>query len=237
LFVKRLAVTVGFPPFDFFAILEKERTRGKVMAKKKPEFDKKKAKETIEKGKRKNWWERKGSKSRGFRYVDKNGEKVTDEKHIERIKSLVIPPAWKYVRISPFSRSSLQAIGMDTTGRVQYLYSERYRAKQEAKKFKKIEQFGEHLPNLRKITNQHLELKGLPREKVLAVMTRLINSLYIRMGSIKSVKNYRTYGITTLQHRHLDIKPIWKYRNVLYLDFDLRLPLRYLIFLMCFTRS
>ncbi len=207
------------------------------MAKKKPEFDKKKAKETIEKGKRKNWWERKGSKSRGFRYVDKNGEKVTDEKHIERIKSLVIPPAWKYVRISPFSRSSLQAIGMDTTGRVQYLYSERYRAKQEAKKFKKIEQFGEHLPNLRKITNQHLELKGLPREKVLAVMTRLINSLYIRMGSIKSVKNYRTYGITTLQHRHLDIKPIWKYRNVLYLDFDLRLPLRYLIFLMCFTRS
>lgn len=176
------------------------------MAKKKPVFDRKKAKESIEKGKRKNWWERKGSKSRGFRYIDKNGKKVTDEKQLERIKSLAIPPAWKYVRISPSPRSNLQAIGMDTTGRVQYLYSQRFRAKQEAKKFKKIEQFGEHLPKLRKITNEHLELKGLPREKVLALMTRLINSLYIRIGSQKSVKNYRTYGITTLQHRHLDIK-------------------------------
>lgn len=176
------------------------------MTNKKPEFDKKRARESIEKGKRKNWWERKGYKSRGFHFVDKNGKKITDEKHLERMKSLVIPPAWKYVRVSPSPRSNLQAIGMDTTGRVQYLYSEKYRAKQEAKKFKKIEQFGEHLPKLRKITNEHLELKGLPREKVLATMTRLINSLYIRMGSAKSVKNYRTYGITTLQHRHLDIK-------------------------------
>lgn len=176
------------------------------MANKKPEFDKKKAKESIEKGKRKNWWERKGSKSRGFYYVDKNGKKINDEKHLERIKSLIIPPAWKYVRVSPFLRSNLQAIGMDTTGRVQYLYNEKFRAKQEAKKFKKIEQFGEHLPRLRKITNEHLEMKGLPREKVLAAMTRLINSLYIRMGSTQSVKNYKTYGITTLQHRHLEIK-------------------------------
>ena len=175
------------------------------MANKKPQFDTKKAKESIEKGKRKNWWQRKGSKSRGFSYVDKLGKRIKEEKNLERIKSLVIPPAWKYVRIAPSTRSNLQAIGMDTTGRVQYLYSQKFRAKQEAKKFKKIEQFGEHLPNLRKITNEHLELEGLPREKVLALMTRLINSLYIRMGSPKSVKNYRTFGITTLQHRHLEI--------------------------------
>ena len=175
------------------------------MAEKKLIFDKQKAKETIEKGKRAKWWQRKGGKKSGFYYADIKGIKITDEKHLERIKSLVIPPAWKYVRISPAASGKLQALGMDTTGRVQYLYHQKFREKQEKKKFQKIEKFGEHLPNLRKITNQHLELEGFPREKVLAVMTRLINSLYIRIGSAKSVENYKTYGITTLQNRHLEI--------------------------------
>lgn len=176
------------------------------MTKKETLFDTKKAKERIEKGRRAKWFERKGSKSRGFHYIDKNGKKVSDEKSLERIKSLVIPPAWKYVRISPSERSKIQAVGMDTNGRVQYLYSPKFRAKRERKKFEKIEKFGEHLPKLRKITNEHLNLDGFPREKVLALMTRLINQLYIRMGSQSSVKKYKTYGITTLQHRHLDIK-------------------------------
>ena len=176
------------------------------MGKKLSPSKRKKAKERIIKNKRDKWWQRKGTKSRGFRYADVDGNKITDEKHLERIKKLVIPPAWKYVRISPSSRSNLQAVGMDTSGRVQYLYSEKYRAKQEKKKYAKIERFGEYLPNLRKVTNEHLALEGFPREKVLALMTRLINNLYIRMGSPKSVKKYRTFGITTLQHKHLNIK-------------------------------
>ncbi|CAN5584877.1 hypothetical protein BH20ACI4_BH20ACI4_02050 [soil metagenome] len=176
------------------------------MANKKPAFNTIKARETIEKGARAKWFERKGTKSRGFFYVDKNGKKIRDEKHLERIKSLVIPPAWKNVRISPSPNGKLQAVGMDTTGRVQYLYNEAFRRQQERKKFQKIERFGEHLPRLRKITNEHLELEGFPREKVLALMTRLINSLYIRLGSPQSVKHYKTYGITTLQNRHLEIK-------------------------------
>lgn len=168
--------------------------------------DVEKAKERIKKGKRGNWWQRKGTKSRGFKYFNKNNQQIKDEKKIERIESLVIPPAWKYVRISPSATSNLQAIGMDTSGRVQYIYSEKYRKMRERKKYKKIERFGEHLPNLRKITNEHIKLEGFPREKVLAVMTRLVNSLYIRMGSKKSVKKYRTFGITTLQNKHLEIK-------------------------------
>lgn len=168
-------------------------------------FDKQKAKEAIGKGSRKRWFERKGGKSSGFYYVDKTGKKITDDAHLERIKSLVIPPAWKHVRISPSPSGKLQAVGMDTNGRVQYLYSSSFRKKQENKKFQKIEKFGEHLPNFRKITNEHLELEGFPREKVLALITRLINSLYIRLGSAASVKNYKTYGITTLQNRHLEI--------------------------------
>ena len=176
------------------------------MADKKPIFDIEKARTSIETGKRGKWWQRKGSKAKGFKYTDKSGGQIKDEKSLARIKSLVIPPAWKYVRISPTASGNLQALGMDTSGRIQYLYSPKFREKQEKKKFEKIEKFGEFLPKLRKITNQHLALEGFPREKVLAAMIRLINSLYIRVGTEDSVKRYKTYGITTLQNRHLEVK-------------------------------
>ena len=75
---------------------------------------------------------------------------------------------------------------MDTTGRVQYLYHPKFAEKQQRKKFAKIEKFGQYLPKLRKVTNEHISLDGFPREKVLAVMMRLINSLYIRIGTDKA---------------------------------------------------
>jgi len=171
----------------------------------KPLFDKKKSKETIEKGRRARWWQRRGSKSRGFFYTDAAGKKIADEGSLERINSLVIPPAWRYVRVSPYAGSSLQAVGMDTTGRVQYIYHPKHSERQQRKKFAKIEKFGEYLPKLRKVTNEDIELEGFPKEKVLAVMMRLINSLYIRVGTEQSVRHYRTYGITTLANKHLTI--------------------------------
>ena len=162
-------------------------------------------KQKIEKGKRAKWWRRTGGKKSGFKYLDASGNIVSDEKSSARIRLLVIPPAWKYVRISPAANGTLQAVGMDTTGRIQYLYHTKFSARQQQKKFSKIEKFGDYLPKLRKITNEHIALEGFPRLKVLAVMTRLINSLYIRVGTEKSVKQYKTYGITTLQNRHLEI--------------------------------
>lgn len=159
----------------------------------------------VEKGRRAKWWKRKGSKSKGFRYFDANGKQITDEESLERIKQIVIPPAWKFVRISPSANGALQAIGVDTTGRVQYKYHQKFSERQQRKKFEKIERFGEVLPKFRKTTNEHLSLDGYPREKVLAIMMRLINSLYMRVGSEKSVKHYKTFGITTLQNRHLTI--------------------------------
>ena len=159
----------------------------------------------VEKGRRAKWWKRKGSKSRGFRYFGADGKQITDEVTLERIRLLVIPPAWKFVRISPSASSSLQAVGVDTTGRIQYKYHQKFSNRQQRKKFEKIERFGEVLPKFRKTTNEHLSLDGFPREKVLAIMMRLINSLYIRVGSEKSVKRYKTFGITTLQNRHLTI--------------------------------
>lgn len=166
-------------------------------------FDMNTARSMIERGRRAKWWRRLGSKSRGFHYVDTNGARITDEAALERIKSLVIPPAWKHVRISPARSTAIQAVGMDTTGRIQYKYHSKFSEKQQAKKFGKLIQFGEHLPKLRKLTNEHIQLDGYPREKVLAVMLRLINSLYIRVGTEKSVRHYRTFGITTLMNKHL----------------------------------
>ncbi len=175
------------------------------MSKKKLIFDEEKARGRIIQSGRAGWWKRAGSKEKGFTYTDKDDAKITDEKHLERIKKLVIPPAWKYVRIARSPRSDLQSIGMDESGRVQYLYSDSFRKKRERKKFEKIEKFGDFLPNLRERTNQDIALEGFPKEKVLAVMMRLINSLYMRIGSQTSVDKYRTYGITTLRNNHLTI--------------------------------
>jgi len=160
---------------------------------------------TVEKGRRAKWWRRKGSKSRGFHYVDSNERRIVKEDDLERIKLLVIPPAWRHVRISPSAGGRLQAVGVDTTGRVQYLYHRQFAERQQRKKFEKIQRFGEVLPQFREATNEHLALEGFPRDKVLAMMMRLINSLYFRVGSERSVKRYKTFGITTLQNRHLEI--------------------------------
>jgi DNA topoisomerase I len=159
----------------------------------------------VEKGRRAKWWKRRGTKGRGFRYEDKDGRQITDDVELERIRLLVIPPAWRFVRISPSPNTPLQAVGVDTTGRIQYLYHPKYSERQQRKKFEKIERFGEVLPQFRKTTNEHLQLEGFPREKVLAIMMRLINSLYFRVGSEKSARRYKTFGITTLQNRHLTI--------------------------------
>jgi DNA topoisomerase-1 len=160
----------------------------------------------VERGARSRWWRRRGTKRRGFHYEDAAGRRITSEAELERIQSLAIPPAWAHVRISPRAGSRLQAIGVDTKGRVQYLYHAQYAARQQQKKYEKIIRFGEQLPGLRRRTNEDIALDGLPRERVLAVVVRLINDLYFRVGSELSVKRYRTYGITTLRNRHLEIK-------------------------------
>jgi len=161
--------------------------------------------ERVSRGARSRWWRRRGTKGRGFWYEDAAGRRITDEAALARVKSLVIPPAWTEVRIAPASRNALQAIGLDTGGRLQRIYHPSFAAKQARRKYEKIERFGEQLVNLRRRTNADITLEGLPRERVLAVVVRLINDLYFRVGSEESVKRYRTYGVTTLRNRHLKI--------------------------------
>ena len=162
---------------------------------------------SITRGRRANWWRRRGSPKRGFWFETADGRRLTDEAALERVRSLAVPPAWREVRVSPSPRSRLQAIGLDTAGRVQRIYHPKFTAARARRKYAKIERFGELLPALRRKTNEDISREGLGKERVLAVVVRLINDLYFRVGSETSVKRYRTYGVTTLRNRHLEIKP------------------------------
>lgn len=137
--------------------------------------------------------------------MNAEGAPIRDETQLERVQKLVIPPAWREVHICPSPRGPLQAVGVDSLGRVQYRYADKFRARREEAKFDKLIPFGEHLPELRRITNEDIARDGLPMERVLAVMVRLIGTLYFRVGSEKGARDFRTYGITTLQNRHLSI--------------------------------
>jgi len=154
---------------------------------------------------RRSGWRRAGSKGR-FRYLDARGGKIDDELKLARIESLVIPPAWRDVWISPNARAKLQATGVDRAGRRQYLYHPDFRAQQEQAKFEKLVRFAEKLPDLRLAMGEHMLLEPYERERVCAVAIRLINMAWFRVGSNRYAKSSRTYGVTTLFKRHVSVR-------------------------------
>lgn len=142
----------------------------------------------------------------GFKYLDSQGERVADPKTLEYLESLVIPPAWNEVEISPYPGSKILATGYDAAGRKQYIYNPKFREEREKAKFDRILAFANTLPMMRKITAQHLADRKLDRQKVLACMVRLIDLAYFRVGNEKYEKENHTYGLTTLRHRHLHLE-------------------------------
>jgi DNA topoisomerase I len=154
---------------------------------------------------RRGGWRRVGSSGR-FRYVDARGRRITDPEKLERIESLVIPPAWRDVWISPQPAAKLQATGFDKAGRRQYLYHPEFRAQQEQVKYDKLIRFAEKLPDLRAAMAEHIVLDGLHRDRVSAVAVRLINLTWFRVGSERYVRESNTYGVTTLRKRHVSVR-------------------------------
>jgi DNA topoisomerase-1 len=150
-------------------------------------------------------WTRVGSKGR-FRYLDASGERIEDEAKLERIRALAIPPAWRDVWIAPRAGTKLQATGLDAAGRKQYLYHPTYRAQQEAAKYAKLIRFAEGLPALREAMAADMERDGLPYERVAATAVRLINLGWFRVGSDRYARTSRTFGITTLTKRHVEVR-------------------------------
>ena len=154
---------------------------------------------------RKGGWRREGSRGR-FRYCDARGNRITDEEKLARIESLVIPPAWRDVWISPRATAKLQATGVDKAGRVQYLYHPEFRAQQEQAKYNRLIQFAERLPDLRAAMSEHMDRDGLDRERVSAIAIRLINRAWFRVGSERYAKQSKTFGITTLSKHHVSVR-------------------------------
>jgi DNA topoisomerase-1 len=149
------------------------------------------------------WWRRRGSKEHGFWYETTDGSRITAADALARIKSLVIPPAWTDVRIATSARATLQAIGRDGRGRVQYLYHPSFVRANENEKFARVPLLGALQSLIRRRTRRHLNATHLSKESVLAAIVRLITKLHFRVGSEKSVHNYKTYGITTLRSSHV----------------------------------
>ncbi|MFG6667225.1 DNA topoisomerase IB [Halomonas sp. HNIBRBA4712] len=142
---------------------------------------------------------------KGFTYKTADGETLKDEKWRAWIKSLAIPPAWRDVEITLDKRHHIYATGRDDAGRKQYVYNPKWREKREAKKFDRMIAFAQKLTPMRRVTGQHLLLEGLPREKVLACMVRLIDSAYFRPGSERYREQNDSYGLTTMRSKHLTI--------------------------------
>ena len=143
---------------------------------------------------------------KGFRYVDERGRTITDEKTLDRIRGLVIPPAWNEVWICPFAHGHLQAVGRDARGRKQYRYHARWREVRDETKFERMVPFAHALPRIRRRIARDLRRRGLPREKVLATVVALLERTLIRIGNEEYAKANRSYGLTTLRTRHVDVE-------------------------------
>lgn len=146
---------------------------------------------------------RRKAKASGFNYTDKDGKAVTDEKTLDRIARLVIPPAWTDVWICPSARGHIQATGRDLRGRKQYRYHDRWRATRDSHKFERVAAFGKALPRLRTRVEHDLALRGLSRDKVLAAVVRLMELTLIRVGNEEYARTNKSFGLTTLRDRHV----------------------------------
>jgi DNA topoisomerase-1 len=142
-------------------------------------------------------------RGRGFTFLDKDQQKLSNESHLERINELVIPPAWKNVWISPKKNSYLQATGIDEKGRKQYLYHEKWAEYSQKIKYDELLKFGFYLPKLRERYQKDLSQRTWNKNKVLALATALLDELYLRVGNKHYTESNQTHGLTTLRRKHL----------------------------------
>ncbi|KAF4409113.1 MULTISPECIES: DNA topoisomerase IB [Streptomyces] len=139
---------------------------------------------------------------RGFRYLDTSGRPLRDRAALDRIRALVIPPAWTDVWICTRPNGHLQAVGTDAAGRRQYLYHPQFRAEQEQAKHDHVLEVAEALPRIREAVEAHLGDRGLTRNRVLATAARLLDLGFFRAGSDRYTDLNQSYGLTTLLREH-----------------------------------
>jgi DNA topoisomerase-1 len=143
---------------------------------------------------------------KGFVFFQPDGTRITDPEEQARIRKLAIPPAYTDVWICPDPNGHLQAVGRDARGRKQYRYHARWREVREDAKYGKMLLFGEKLPAIRDRVAQDLALSGLPREKVLATIVKLLEETLARVGNEEYAKTNKSFGLTTLRNRHTKVR-------------------------------
>ncbi|KAB0507368.1 MULTISPECIES: DNA topoisomerase IB [Pseudomonas] len=140
-----------------------------------------------------------------FCYFDPAGQRITDPDEIKRLNTLAVPPAYTDVWICPDPRGHLQATGRDARGRKQYRYHPRWREVRDADKYSRLRDFGQALPKLRKQLETLLAAPGFSRDKVMATVITLLDATLIRVGNTQYARDNRSYGLTTLRSRHVEV--------------------------------
>jgi len=148
---------------------------------------------------------RKGA-GKGFTYTEADGTRIDDVEVIERIKALAIPPAWTDVWICSDPNGHIQATGVDAKGRTQYRYHDEWRAERDREKFDKMLRFAARLPVLRKRVDADLALAGMPKDRVLACATRMLELGFFRIGGETYAEENDTYGLATLHKEHVRVR-------------------------------
>ncbi|HEX7131130.1 MAG TPA: hypothetical protein VF228_01060, partial [Iamia sp.] len=143
-------------------------------------------------------------RGRGFSYVDRHGAVVPAAER-ERIEAMAIPPAWTDVWISPDPKAHLLATGRDARGRKVYRYHPRWREVRDEAKFERLGDFADALPDLRAAVDADLSLRGLPPEKVTALVVRLLDETLVRVGNERYAEDNESYGLTTLRPDHVEV--------------------------------
>jgi DNA topoisomerase-1 len=145
-------------------------------------------------------------RGKSFSYFGPSGRTLRDENVLRRIRSLVIPPAWTDVWICPFANGHLQATGRDARRRKQYRYHHRWREERDETKYERMIDFARALPRMRTRINRDLRRRGLPREKVLAAVARLLETTLVRVGNDEYARDNRSFGLTTLRDEHAKVR-------------------------------
>jgi DNA topoisomerase I len=144
-------------------------------------------------------------RGRGFEYFDEDGRKITEPTVLERIGELAVPPAWKDVWVCPYPLGHIQATGVDAAGRKQYRYHDLWRERRDREKFESMIEFARALPRLRSRVEGDLRKREITRERSLACAARLLDRGSFRIGSEDYAEENDTYGIATMQKRHVTV--------------------------------
>jgi DNA topoisomerase-1 len=142
---------------------------------------------------------------KGWAFYAPGGERITDAVERKRIGALVIPPAWSEVWICPDAHGHIQATARDARGRKQYRYHPLYRAARDKSKFRRMLEFSEILPDIRERVERDLRARDLTRRQILATVVRLLDKTLIRVGNDEYARENRSFGLTTLRGRHVQI--------------------------------